>query len=91
MIAEEVDKSVKDALKSGSKGESDAGAYFEFKECLKQENSLDTSVAVQNMQSIGLKPNLLNMSCDSEVGKPNVHPRGMPTWKGMIGKTSVSV
>ena len=31
------------------------------------------------------------MSCDSEVGKPDSHTRGMPTCKGMIGKTSVSV
>ena len=91
MIAEEVDKSVKDALKSGNKGESEASACFPLKESLKLENTTDTSVVVQNMQSIDLKPNILNMSCDSEVGKPDSHPRGMPTCKGMIGKTSVSV
>ena len=40
---------------------------------------------------VGPDVNLLNLTCNAQVGEPRSHPPGMPTCKGMVSDIEVSV
>ena len=81
-IAEAVQTGIKEAMKTS--GRSEAHACFPVNLQQNMEN------AVQN-ETKGESPEVLNMSCNSSVGEPVSHPPGMPTCKGLVSGTEVSV